>query len=126
MARARRQGFSLRPDTAAFTGLHWLALALLAFTGAVHLYLYLTEGFLPFLFAGLGFFGIVFLLVIGFYRRLVYLGAIPFTVAQIVGWYVLSGDLTAIAVADKVAQVALIVLLAYLFWKEGREGVPLW
>lgn len=126
MAQRRETGFRLRPDVSTFTGLHWLTIGLLAITGINHLYLFMAEEFLPFLFAGLGFFGIVAVLFVGLYRRLVYLAAIPFTISQIVGWYVLDGNLTSLAIFDKAVQVLLIVLLAYLFWKEGKEGVPLW
>lgn len=126
MAQRQKTGFSLRPDISTFTGLHWVTLGLLAITGLNHLYLFLSEQFIPFLFAGLGFFGIIAILLVGLYRRLVYLAAIPFTISQIAGWYVLDGNLTTFAIFDKTVQVLLIVLLAYLFWKEGQEGVPLW
>lgn len=125
MAQQRERGFKLGIDTASFTSLHWVMLVLLAITGAIHLYLYATEGFIPFLLAGLGFYGAIGILLVGLFRRLVYLGLIPYTIAQIAGWYMLDGNLTPLAIGDKIVQILLIVLLAYLFWKEGQEGVPL-
>lgn len=125
MARRREADAGATLDAAPFTGLHWLAIALLAVTGTVHVYLFATQEFVPFLLAGLGFFGAIGVLLADFYRRLVYLALVPYTIAQIVGWYVLDGDLTAIAVVDKVAQVLLLVLLVYLFWRDGWDGSPL-
>lgn len=124
MAQEHTRGRRIAFETEPLTGLHWAAIGLAALTGAIHLYLYVSEGFIPFLLAGAGFFGAVGLVLIGFYRRIVYLVGIPYTMAQIAGWYVLDGNFTAIAIVDKAAQVLLIALLAYLFVREGREGEP--
>ena len=104
-----------RFDTGSLSGLHWAAIALAAITGINHIYLYLAEGFLPFLLAGLGFFGAIALLVVGFYRRWLYLLGIPYTAAQIVLWYLQGMPNFEFGLFDKAVQVLLIVLLAYLF-----------
>lgn len=116
-ARTRR-GFGL--ETARLTGVHWLAIGLAAFSGVVHLYMFATREFVPFLLAGLGFFGAIALVLFDVYRRWVYLAGIPYTLAQMAGWYLLDGQVTTIAVADKTAQLLLVVALAYLFWAAGR------
>lgn len=120
---AQQRGFGVELDT--LDGLHWTVIGLAAITGAVHLYLYVDQGFLPFLLAGLGFYGAIGLLLVtrGSYRHLLYLAGIPYTFAQIVAYYVVEqpqsiGDLSMLAMVDKLVQVALIVLLAYLFYSE--------
>lgn len=119
----QRRGFGLNLET--LGGLHALAIVLAAFTGAVHLYLFYDQGFVPFLLAGLGFFGAIGLLAVtkGSFRHLLYLAGIPFTAAQIVGYYAVEqpqslADVSTIAIVDKIVQVALIVVLAYLFYVE--------
>lgn len=108
---------------------HGVAMVLAAFTGAVHLYLYVTQGFVPFLLAGLGFYGAIVLLIVtrGLYRQLLYLAGIPYTFAQIVAYYMVEqpetlSDVGTLAIVDKIVQVALIVVLAYLFYTEW-EGL---
>lgn len=68
--------------------LAWLAIALTATTGLVHLYLYMVDGFLPFLLGGLGYLGaIVLLLVLPGYRRWLYLVGIPYVLVHLAaGW----------------------------------------
>lgn len=102
-------------DTESLTTVHWAAIVLAAITGIDHLYLFVDEGFLPFLLAGLGFFGAIALLLIGFYRRWLYLLGIPYTAAQIVLWYLQGTPNFAFGVFDKIVQVLLIVLFGYLF-----------
>lgn len=116
---------TLRSET--LTPLHWAGIALALVTAAVHLVL--GVGLLPhwmgaaFLAATAGFLAGIRLVVTDRRRRLVYLLGIPFTVAQIVLWYVLNRPegldaLGAAEVVDKVAQVALIVVLALLYARE--------
>lgn len=102
------------------TRLHWVASVLATITGVVHLYLYWVQGFLPFLLAGLGFFGAVVLLVVGVNRRLLYAVGIPFTGLQIVAWVVMGMPDFALGVFDKTVEVALVAALAYLFVTERR------
>ncbi|MFC6993878.1 hypothetical protein ACFQH3_20455 [Haladaptatus sp. GCM10025707] len=102
------------------TRLHWVAAGLAVTTGLVHLYLYWVQGFVPFLLASLGFLGIVAVLVVGVNRRLLYAGSVPFTTVQIAVWVVQGMPEFALGVADKTVQVALIVVLAYLFVTERR------
>ena len=102
------------------TRLHAVAIALAATTGIVHLYLYWAQGFLPFLLAGLGFFGAVALLVTGVNRRLLYAVGIPFTASQIAVWVVQGMPEFALGVFDKAVQIAIVGVLAYLFVTERR------
>lgn len=120
---AQRAGFGLNVETLEVP--HGIAILLAAFTGAVHLYLYVDQGFMPFLLAGLGFYGAIGLLLLtkGLYRQLIYLAGIPYTFAQIVGYFVVEqpatfNDIGTLALVDKTVQIALIVLLAYLFYSE--------
>lgn len=116
---ARSQGYRFQTDT--LTGVHWAAVGLATLTGVVHLYLYWTQEFLPFLLAGLGFFGAVGLLMLNFHRRALYAVGIPYTAVQMAAWYVQGMPEFQLGVFDKAVQALLIVLLAYLFVVEGRE-----
>lgn len=111
-------------DLSTMTGVHWLAMGLVAITGVVHLYLFVTQGFLPFLLAGLGFFGIMAAILVtrrgGILRSVVYVLAIPFTVGQIAAWMALGMPDFYLGVADKAVQVALIAIMAYLIVVERR------
>lgn len=102
------------------TRLHWLAAGLAAITGTVHLYLYWAQAFLPFLLAGLGFFGAVVLLVGGVNRRLLYVVGVPFTGMQIAAWLALGMPDFLLGVFDKSVELALIAALVYLFVTERR------
>lgn len=120
---AQPRGFGLNVETLEVP--HGIAIVLAAFTGAVHLYLYVDQGYLPFLLAGLGFYGAIGLLIVtkGLYRQLIYLAGIPYTFAQIVGYYMVErpatlNDVGTLALVDKIVQITLIVLLAYLFYTE--------
>ena len=111
--------------------LHYLGIALALLSGVIHLFL--GVNFLPetlgvaFLFAG-----VAFLLGAGgvlrnYRRRLLYQLGIPFILGQIVLWYFLNfaageksfpGDVGGIGAVDKLAQVALIVVLVVLLQRE--------
>lgn len=105
---------------------HWSAAGLAVTTGVIHLYLFIEAMWLPFLVAGVVFFGAVGAMIALPYghvaRRSVYLLGIPFTAGQIAGWYLLDGQLSAVAVGDKLVQVILIFLLIYLFVVETRNS----
>ena len=111
----------IRPALGSMGTKHWGAVALAAITGGVHLYLYATQSFIPFLLAGVGFLTLAGLMGTTFDHRLLYLGGIPFTVMQIAAWIQLGMPDFALGVADKTIQVALIGLLAYLFVSERRS-----
>jgi hypothetical protein len=111
-------------DTEGLTGLHWVGIVAAAVSGLVHLRL--GVGFLPsglgisFLLAAGGFFGAIVLVLLGYRRRLVYAVGIPFTVVQIVAWYLLNfadgsksfpADVGTLGAVDKVAQLVLLAVL---------------
>lgn len=121
MKYIKNNTIGIRPDLNSMTGKRWGAAALATVSGGVHFYLYLTQGFIPFLLAGLGFLTLAALLATTFDHRLLYLGGIPFTLAQIAAWIQLGMPDFLLGVADKTIQVALIVLLAYLFVSERRS-----
>lgn len=104
------------------TRLHWFTMGLVAITGVIHLYLFVTQGFVPFLLAGLGFFGIIVGMMItrrgGLLRSAVYVLAIPFTLGQIAAWVALGMPDFSLGVADKTIQVVLITAMAYLVLSE--------
>lgn len=112
---------TVRFEIDSLTGMHWVAVLLAAVTGMVHLYLFASQGWVPFLLAGLGFYGaIALILVLPAYRPWLYLAGIPFTLAQMVGWYVVEqpagiGDVSGLAAFDKIVQILLIVLLVMLY-----------
>ncbi len=110
------------------TPLHWLGVAMALISAAVHIVL--GAGFLPhwmgvlFVLAGGGYIGGVVLLAIDYRRRLLYLVGLPYTLVQIIGWYVVNqpaavGDLTAAGAIDKVAQLVLIVVLVFVYRRES-------
>lgn len=106
-------------DVESLESRHWLALTLVVLTGVIHLYAGITEGRLPVLLAGVGFLAAVGLFLHAYRRRLLYLLGIPYTGIQIPLWYVAkSGEYTPIGYADKVIQVVLVGLFAYLYWLE--------
>lgn len=111
----------LRLDLEGLTRAKAGAMALATVSGGVHLYLYATQSFIPFLLAGLGFLTLAALMATTFDYRVLYLGGIPFTIAQIAAWIQLGMPDFRLGVADKTVQVALIVLLAYLFVIERRN-----
>lgn len=111
----------IRPDFGSMTGKRGLAALLAIVTGGVHLYLFATQSFIPFLLAGLGFLTLAGLMGTSFDHHLLYLGGIPFTLLQIAAWIQLGMPDFALGVADKTLQVALIGLLAYLYVSERRS-----
>lgn len=130
MASATANEGSIRTET--LGGLHWLAIVLAAVSGAIHLFLGVSAFFgsviplplgISFLLAGLGFFGAIALVLVGWRRKLVYLAGIPFTAIQILLWYQFNYAGTGraitgagpIEIADKVAQVVLILVLVDLY-----------
>lgn len=118
MATEERTRSRFGPDVGSLSGLHWVAVGLATVSGVVHLYLYWTQEFVPFLLAGLGFFGIIALILIGIYRQLVYALAIPFTLAQMAAWVAVGMPDFELGVFDKAVQTLLIALLLYLLYTE--------
>lgn len=114
----KRTGFGYRSET--MTPVHWAAFGLAAITGAIHLYLYYMQANPAFLFAGVVFFGAVVAGLLNVYRRVLYALGVPFTAGQIAIWATMGMPDMSIAVIDKPIQVALILLLAYLFVRERQ------
>jgi len=101
---------------------HWLALGLVAVTGIIHVYLFVTESWLPFLLAGVGFLGAIGLFfVVKSYRRVLYAGIALFTLGQVVGYLLLPIGPVWLGVLDKAVQIALVAVLASLFVADGRQ-----
>lgn len=114
-------------DIGSLNGLHWVGIVAALVTAAVHLRLGLGGLPLPlrisFLLAGLGFLGAVALVLLDYRRRAVYAVGIPFTLVQIVLWYVLNFagggksfpvDVGTLGAVDKAAQIVLIAVLVAL------------
>lgn len=115
----RRIGFDLE----SLIRLDWVAIILAAITGVVHLYLFTIEDWLPFLLAGLGFFGaIVLLIVLPGYRRYLYLAGVLYVIAQIVGYLLLPLGPAWIGYLDKAVQVLLILVLVQLYRTSGERA----
>lgn len=118
-------GLRLAIDT--LDPLHWAGIGLAAITGALHLYLFAVEDWLPFLLAGLGFFAAIALLAVNVRRKYLYPVGVAYTVAQIAGYLVLPLGPLWLGVLDKAVQVALVGVLGYLYWTEvmdrGRRSV---
>lgn len=130
MATTEQQG--LQSDTRGLTVLRWVGIAAALASAAVHLLLgarMVPSGLgISFIVAGIGFVGGVLLVLADVRRRAVYALGIPFTLGQIVLWYLFNfaggdksfpGDIGTLGAVDKVAQVILIVALAVLVWDKS-------
>jgi hypothetical protein len=109
--------------TDSLTGLHWLGIALAVVTGVIHLVLGVSFGLtgfgVSFLVAGIGFLGGAAAVLVDYQRQRLYLLGIPFTLAQVVAWYVVNApDFSPLGLADKVAQIALVALLVVLYRRD--------
>ena len=95
---------------------HLVGALLALFTAAVHLYLFLHHGNVIMLLAGLGFVGGVVLLFTGIAQQYLYVGGIVYTLAQLLLWVNAEmPHLGSFGLLDKIAQVALIAVLGYLY-----------
>ncbi|MEM4781044.1 MAG: hypothetical protein QXG03_05740 [Halalkalicoccus sp.] len=125
MGTTETRGTALSIDT--LDGLHWLGILCALVSAAVHLLLgvwFLPSGLgISFVLAGLGFVGGVVLVIVDFHRRAVYAVGIPFTLVQIVLWYVVNfvelsksfpTDIATLDAVDKIAQVVLLAVLVVL------------
>lgn len=102
--------------THSLTRTQQLALALAVITGILHLYAGYIEARIPVALAGLGFLAAAILYTTGHRRRLLTIIGIPYTAIQIPLWYLANaGTFTLLGYTDKAVQVALIVVLAYLY-----------
>jgi len=113
-------------ETASLTRLHWIGIVLAIATGAVHLYfgvraLDTLQG-VSFVLAGIAFVVAVFLVLLDFHRRLLYLVGIPFVGIQVVLYFVLNWPdvLNPGGIGDKVVQVTLIAILFVLYRRESE------
>lgn len=125
--RERMDSAERRLAVESLTPIHWLGVVMALVSAAVHIVL--GASFLPhwmgilFVLAGGGYIGGVVLLVVDYRRRLLYLVGIPYTLVQILGWYVVNrpagvADLTAAGTVDKVAQLILIAVLVVCYRRE--------
>jgi hypothetical protein len=115
-----RDGLTLAIDT--MTPLHWAGVILAAITGILHLVLGASFGIngfgVSFIIAGIGFLGGAAAVLVDYRRQLLYLLGIPFTLGQIVMWYVINAPaFSPPGIADKVVQVALIGVLVILYMR---------
>jgi hypothetical protein len=130
MATSEKQGFSLQ--TGSLNTLHWIGIVAAVVSAAVHFRL--GFGMFPsglgisFIIAGLGFVGAIALVLLDYRRRAVYAVGIPFTLGQIVLWYLFNfadgskafpADVGTLGAVDKVAQVVLIAVLVVLLRSES-------
>jgi hypothetical protein len=125
MTTVERGTFSLRTESLGV--LHWVGILAATVTAVIHLRLGArlvpSQLGISFLLAGLGFLGAIGLILIGWRRRLVYAAGIPFTLAQVGIWYVLTfantparfpADVGTIGAVDEVAQLPLVAVLVAL------------
>jgi hypothetical protein len=108
-------------ETASLTTLHWVGIAFAVVTGVIHLVIGLRyfgslQSF-SFVLAAVAFFVAVFLLLIDYRRRLLYLVGIPFTAVQVVLYFYLNWPnvTSPVGLGDKLIQSGLIVVLAVLY-----------
>lgn len=114
-------------DIDALGAIHWLGVLAALVSAGVHLLLGVrlipSALGISFVLASVGFVGGVVLVLAGIRRRAVYAAGIPFTLVQIVLWYVINfagtgdaipGDVGTLGAVDKIAQVVLLVVLMTL------------
>ncbi|TKX59102.1 hypothetical protein EXE44_06040 [Halorubrum sp. SS7] len=118
-------------DVESLTPLHWIGILAATVSGIVHAVLGVQVGGalgISFFVATLGFGAGVAAIVAGYRRRMMYAVGIPFTGGQIVLWYVINfvtgtysfpADVGVYGAVDKVAQIALIAVLAVLLSRES-------
>jgi hypothetical protein len=118
-------------DVESLTPLHWIGIVAATVSGIVHVVLGVQVGGalgISFFVATLGFGAGVTAILAGYRRRLTYALGIPFTGGQIVLWYVINfvtgtysfpADIGVYGAVDKVAQIALIAVLAVLLNRES-------
>lgn len=129
MATAENQGVSLQVES--LNALHWVGILGAVVSAGVHLLLgvrMFPSGLgISFILAGIGFLGGIGLVLVNVRRRAVYAVGLPFTIGQIVLWYVVNftgggksfpGDVGTLGAVDKVAQVALVAVLVVLLRTE--------
>ena len=95
--------------------LQWLAVALVVVTGVLHLYAGVVEGRAPVALAGVGYGGALVLFFRAYRRRLLYLIGVPYTAVQFPLWIVAKTEYGVVDYVDKAVQVALILVLVYLY-----------
>lgn len=110
--------------TDSLSPLHQAGIALAAVTGVLHLYLGALGAPSPlgvsFIVAAVGFFAGAAAVVKNYRRPLVYLLGVPFTLGQIVAWYVVNApNFSTLGYVDKAAQVGLIAVLVVLYRREA-------
>jgi hypothetical protein len=110
-------GFALATDS--MTPLHWAGVVLAVVTGVLHLGLGASFGLsglgISFIFAGVAFIAGAGAVLVDYRRRLFYLLGIPFTLGQLVAWYVVNApSFSPLGLLDKVVQVAFVVVLVLL------------
>ena len=110
-------------NTNGLTSLDYIGIVLAAITGLIHLYEGvedLGEGIFGILFilAGLGFFGAIVLLWVGFNRRVLYPVGIAYTGIQFAAYFGLRWPnvYEPLGLVDKLVQLLLIVVL-FLLWQ---------
>lgn len=130
MATADRQGLSLQLSS--LNALHWIGIAGALVSAGVHLLLGVRmapSGLgVSFILAGIGFLGGVALVLLDVRRLAVYALGVPFTLGQIVLWYLFNfagggksfpGDIGTLGAVDKGAQVVLVAALVALLVTES-------
>ena len=119
MSAGKTNRGSLRTDS--LTRLHWAGIVLALLTGIIHLALGIpavpSALGISFVFAGIGFFAGIGLVLVDYRRQLVYLVGIPFIGIQIVLYFVLNWPdvWNPGGIGDKLIQSALIVVLVVLY-----------
>jgi hypothetical protein len=81
-----------------------------------------VEGRPPVTLAGVGYAGALVLYFLGYRRRLLYLVGVPYTAVQFPIWIVAKSEYGMIDYVDKAAQLALIVVLLYLYLNTPPES----
>lgn len=73
-----------------------------------------TTGILFYL-NGLGWIGGILVFLSRFWRREFYVVAVGYALVTVIAFFVMSGDLTGLAIASKAAEVVVAVIAAYLY-----------
>ena len=119
MATQNTAGGGLSPATESMTPLHWAGVVLAVVSGVLHLGLGASFGLngfgISFVVAGVAFLVGAAAVVVDYRRRLFYMIGIPFTLGQVVAWYVVNApSFSPLGLLDKAVQLAFVVVLVLL------------
>ncbi|WP_254841074.1 hypothetical protein [Natronomonas marina] len=108
------------------TPLHWLMILLSVTTGAIHVYIGLTDGPVVFVVLGVILFGGLAVFFTALFEPVLYLVGVVFVGVLFVVWILEGAAIDGVRAFDKLVQVVLaVVFFLLLFREEGGRSAPI-